>query len=239
MRKNILLILLTLPFITMANTIPLDKLIGQFNEKTDSQFISLDSTELPVNKPGMYLQKEPTEQLIKAYHDFKQQHPDIPFVVVSATRNYTYQNGIWQRKWDALYPKLKDEQKTAKEILKYSSMPGSSRHHWGTDIDITSVSSAFFKENKQGKILYQWLQENMPKYGFCRPYGEGRKGGYQPEEWHWSYKPISQNYLNEYKRLLKENKQSILTKLNFSGHNKITLDELLQEFVFDINSECN
>jgi len=227
-----------LPFMTMANTIPLEKLIGQFNEKSDQEFVALDSTELPVNKPGMYLQKEPTAQLIKAYHDFKKQHPNIPFIVVSATRNYDYQNGIWQRKRNALLAKLKNEQSIAKDILKYSSMPGSSRHHWGTDFDITSVSPEYFHHTAQGKILYQWLLDNMPKYGFCQPFNQGRLGGYYPEEWHWSYKPIAKNYLMQYKNVLEQDDQAILSKLNFAGHNKIKLKALLQEYVLDVSKDC-
>ncbi|MCX8601688.1 MULTISPECIES: M15 family metallopeptidase [unclassified Gilliamella] len=223
---------------TMAQTIPLNKLIGQFDEKQDSNFVALDSTILPVNKKGMYLQKEPTEQLIKAYNDFKAAHPDIPFIVVSATRNYTYQNGIWQRKWDALAKKINDPQKIAQEILKFSSMPGTSRHHWGTDIDITSVSSDYFKNDKKGIILYKWLQDNLAKYGFCQAFNEGRKGGYQPEEWHWSYKPIASQYIAQYKATLETNPQSIMQSLNFIGHDKIELQRLIKEYVLTVNQDC-
>lgn len=222
----------------MANSIPLDKLTGQFNEKTDTEFVSLDSTTLPVNKSGMYLQKEATEQLVQAYADFKKAHPKIPFIIVSATRNYTYQNGIWQRKWNAIFPKLKNEQLTAEDILRFSSMPGTSRHHWGTDIDITSVSSDYFRKDSQGKVLYQWLQENMPKYGFCQAFNEGRKGGYQPEEWHWSYKPIAKKYLAEYLRILEQDEEQVIGKLNFIGHNKISLKQLVHEYVSDVNLDC-
>lgn len=238
MKKIILLMLFTLSSVTMANQIELNKLIGQFDEKKDQDFISLDSTVLPVNKKGMYLQKEPTEQLIKAYQDFKKQYPNIPFVVVSATRNYSYQNGIWQRKWEGLFPKLKNEQQTALNILKYSSMPGSSRHHWGTDFDITSVSPDYFQNNPQGKILHQWLEKNMPNYGFCRPFSEGRKGGYQPEEWHWSYKPIAKDYLSQYQMLLQQGPDKIMSKLNFTGHTKITLLAFLKEYVLDVSADC-
>lgn len=223
---------------TMAQPIPLNKLIGQFDEKIDTNFVALDSTILPVNKKGMYLQKEPTQQLIKAYKDFKKEHPDIPFIIVSATRNYTYQNSIWQRKWGNLSDKLNDPQQIADEILKYSSMPGTSRHHWGTDIDITSVSSEYFQNDKKGIILYKWLQDNLPKYGFCQAFNEGRHGGYQPEEWHWSYKPIASQYIKQYKAIL-ENEPNIITQvLNFIGHDKIDLERLIKEYVLTVNTEC-
>lgn len=223
---------------TMAQTIPLNKLIGQFDEKKDSDFIALDSTELLVNKKGMYLQKEATEQLIKAFKDFRSTHPNIPFIVVSATRNYTYQNGIWQRKWDALSAKLNDPQKIAEEILKYSSMPGTSRHHWGSDVDITSVSSKYFRNDKKGIILYKWLQENLPKYGFCQAFNAGRKGGYQLEEWHWSYKPIASQYIAQYKAILESDPNTIMKMLKFTGHNKIKLESLVKEYVLTVNDDC-
>jgi zinc D-Ala-D-Ala carboxypeptidase len=222
----------------MAQTIPLTKLLGQFDEKKDDNFISLDSTVLEVNKKGMYLQKEATQQLIKAYHDFRKSYPNIPFIVVSATRNYVYQNSIWQRKWNALLPKLSDPQKIAKEILQYSSMPGTSRHHWGTDIDITSVSSEYFQYDPKGIILYKWLQENMPKYGFCQAFNEGRKGGYQPEEWHWSYKPIASQYIAEYKAILEHYPNTITQVLDFIGHDKIELEKLVKEYVLTVNNDC-
>ncbi|NUF27992.1 D-alanyl-D-alanine carboxypeptidase [Gilliamella bombicola] len=223
---------------TMAQTISLNKLTGQFDEKKDKDFITLDSTELPVNKKGMYLQKEAAEQLVKAFKDFKKEYPNIPFIVVSATRNYTYQSGIWQRKWDALSAKFNDPQKIAEEILKYSSMPGTSRHHWGTDVDITSVSSEYFRNDPKGIILYKWLQANLPKYGFCQAFNNGRSGGYQLEEWHWSYQPISSQYIAQYKAILERDPDAIMRILNFTGHDKIKLESLVKEYVLTVNADC-
>ncbi|MDF7666805.1 M15 family metallopeptidase [Orbaceae bacterium ESL0727] len=223
---------------TMAQSIPLNKLTGQFDEKQDNSFIALDSTLLPVNKKGMYLQKEPTQQLIKAYQDFKKIHPDIPFTIVSAMRNYNYQNGIWQRKWNSLTNQFSQPQQIAEEILKFSSMPGTSRHHWGTDVDITSVSSDYFKQDPKGKILNAWLQQNMANYGFCQPFNEGRKGGYLPEEWHWSYRPIASQYIAQYKAQLDSDPTKITYALNFAGHDKIQLEALVKEYVLQVNKNC-
>ena len=222
----------------MAEQIPINRLTGQFDEKRESTFIALDSTLLPVNKKGMYLQKEPTTQLIKAYQDFKKIHPNVPFIIVSATRNYEYQKGIWQRKWRGLSNKLSEPQQIAKAILQFSSMPGTSRHHWGTDVDITSVSSDFFKHDPKGKILHTWLQQNMKNYGFCQPFSEGRSGGYQPEEWHWSYRPIAKQYIAEYKAQLERDPNKITSTLNFIGHDKITLLALVKEYVLQVNKAC-
>lgn len=221
-----------------STVIPLNELIGQYNEKTHSNFIALDSTILPVNKKGMYLQTEPTKQLILAYQAFKKQHPTIPFVIVSATRNYTYQNGIWQRKWQNLFPQYKDAMKTASAILQYSSMPGTSRHHWGTDVDITSLSSDYFRKDTQGKILYAWLLENMPKFGFCQAFTEGRNSGYQPEEWHWSYQPIAKLYIQQYKEIMDKQPEAIIEKLTFKGHADLEMKQIIEQYVYSVNAEC-
>ena len=50
-------------------------------------------------------------------------------------------------------------------------MPATSRHHWGTDMDINSVEDDYFKDGK-GKKVYRWLVENASKYGFCQVYSD-------------------------------------------------------------------
>lgn len=232
------LLFLSNPWAIAKTAISLNELLGQFDESKQPEFIALDKTDLPVNKPGMYLRKKVAAKLILAYHDFKQAHPNIPFVIVSATRNYSYQNAIWQRKWHALYPTTRNSAKTANAILAYSSMPGTSRHHWGTDVDITRVESNYFLQNSKGKVLYQWLKENMPKYGFCQAYSPGRNGGYNIEEWHWSYVPIAKKYLKTYHWYMKNDPKQIIQRLNFIGHNKLNMKALIMEYVFTINPQC-
>lgn len=234
--------LVTLPILfssfCAAESISIEQLTGHFDEKADLNFIALDETQLPVNKKGMYLQKEVAQQLTQAYQDFKKEHPDVPFVVVSATRNYQYQNGIWTRKWQEKYSKINDAQKTAEDILQFSSMPGTSRHHWGTDFDLTSLDPDYFVSNPKGQILNAWLIENMPKYGFCKPYTKGRNGGYQPEDWHWSYLPISRQYLTQYKEAFEQSPEKLVAQFDFKGANEITLHKLIKEFVFEIDANC-
>ena len=72
-------------------------------------------------------------------------------------------------------------------------MPSTSRHHWGTDIDINSVNPEYF-ETAKGKKEYEWLVKNAPAFGYCQvysPMGIERPDGYQEEKWHWSYLPIA------------------------------------------------
>ena len=78
-------------------------------------------------------------------------------------------------------------------------MPSTSRHHWGTDLDINSLSNSYFTEGK-GKKEYNWLQKNASKFGFYQVYTSKENGrkGYNEEKWHWTYLPLSSKYLNYY-----------------------------------------
>jgi hypothetical protein len=82
-------------------------------------------------------------------------------------------------------------------ILKFSSLPGTSRHHWGTDVDFNSATVADWQPATLGKnqgrffALGQWLQANASRVGLVQAYTFGRTGGYNEEPWHYSYAPIS------------------------------------------------
>lgn len=94
------------------------------------------------------------------------------------------------------------ERSIATCILKYNSMPGSSRHHWGSDIDINSTENSYWT-GTTGKKIKTWLDANAEKYGFCQPYaGKSagiRKAGYNDEAWHWSYMPLAADMLAEHR----------------------------------------
>jgi hypothetical protein len=86
-------------------------------------------------------------------------------------------------------------------ILAWSAIPGGSRHHWGTDIDVADMNavSADYKvqlvqsEYEKGGVferLSNWLDENLSRFGFFRPFSTDR-GGVCPEPWHISYAPVS------------------------------------------------
>ncbi|MEL7163682.1 MAG: M15 family metallopeptidase, partial [Bacteroidota bacterium] len=126
----------------------------------------------------------------------------VSLIMVSATRNFARQKQIWEAKWngqrllegkekaDEVYPDPADR---ARAILRYSSMPGTSRHHWGTDIDLNALTNGYFKSGV-GKQVFEWLTAHAHEYGFCQPYtpkGETRPNGYEEERWHWSYLPLA------------------------------------------------
>ncbi|MFN4215935.1 MAG: M15 family metallopeptidase [Brevinematales bacterium] len=123
----------------------------------------------------------------------------ISLVVVSAFRSFDDQKRIWETKWKRFASSHPDPMKRCLTILRYSSAPGTSRHHWGTDVDLVSINPNFFK-TKQGQRILAWLETHAPSYGFERPYTplSQRTGGYEEEPWHWSYRLLATNYLSLY-----------------------------------------
>jgi LAS superfamily LD-carboxypeptidase LdcB len=171
-------------------------LTGRFAPESHADFVPVASA-YTIN--GTYMRKEAYDALVMM---FKAASRDgVNLVIVSGTRNHARQTEIWSEKWN----RLTDEPaERARAILTYSSMPGTSRHHWGTDIDLNSVEPEYF-ETTNGKKVYAWLQENAIKFGYFQPYivhGDARETGYNEEKWHWSYYPIADQLLRAYKRMI-------------------------------------
>lgn len=170
--------------------------MGQFDPTDDDRFVTIEDTY--ANRSGMRLRKEAYTAYLELYRAAKKD--GISLIIKSATRNFDYQKGIWERKWTGKQilsdgtnaADIADLKKRALEILQYSSMPGTSRHHWGTDIDLNAFNNGYF-ESGEGLKVYNWLTANAPAYGFCQPYTSKSNGrtGYNEEKWHWSYMPLS------------------------------------------------
>lgn len=180
----------------------------------------------------------------QAWQAFQRMHAaaakdGITLRILSATRNFDYQKGIWERKWDQRSGgrSVSDEQAAgiAKDILLYSSMPGSSRHHWGTDIDLNALESAYF-DTAEGRKLYTWLQKHAADYGFCQTYTSkigGSRTGYEEEKWHWSYLPLSTVYLEAYRRQV-----SYEDIRGFAGSKAARGVRLIEDYVMGIDKGC-
>jgi LAS superfamily LD-carboxypeptidase LdcB len=95
-------------------------------------------------------------------------------------------------------------------VLRWSALPGASRHHWGTDFDV--YDAAAMPEGYQIQLtpeevegagifapMHDWLDSSFEgdSLGFYRPYGTD-KGGVAPERWHLSYAPIADIYAREH-----------------------------------------
>ena len=215
---------------------------GQFIPSKNKSFILLNTVKIPTNNRKHYLRKEAASALLKLYKDFHKDHPKIPFKVISSTRNFYDQKAIWESKWNGkklvdgqkLNKTIKDHLKRALVILKYSSMPGTSRHHWGTDFDLNSLNNSYFSKG-EGKILYNWMKKNAHKYGFCQPYTSGRNRGYYEEKWHWSYLPLSKRFLYDWNKYYNDD-EKFMKSLNFDGIKKS--GELSPIYVNSINRNC-
>lgn len=176
-------------------------LLGRFDQQQDDRFIKLDDQYTRGSARSQYLRKE-TYEAFKRMAEAAQQE-GVQLVIVSATRNFFQQKTIWERKWQA-EAAIENEVDRAKKILLFSSMPGTSRHHWGTDIDLNNLNNSYF-ETGEGLKIYTWLKAHAHKYGFCQPYTskEGGRTGYEEERWHWSYTPLSNEFLKAYKQTIR------------------------------------
>jgi LAS superfamily LD-carboxypeptidase LdcB len=136
----------------------------------------------------------------------------IALAIRSGFRDYATQRAIWNSKWRGERPLLSrrgvalDRRQLADHemvdvILTWSSIPGGSRHHWGTDVDVIDTLAVppnykvrlvqeEYAANGIFAKLNEWLDANLARFGFFRPYRTDR-GGYCPEPWHISYAPVA------------------------------------------------
>lgn len=200
-----------LPTVNCSQAQPISKayLLGQFDETNDSRFVKIDSQYARGSAVGKFLRKESYEAFAKMAQAAKKD--GVILFIISATRNFTSQKVIWENKWDGKTPvegknltTIADLPERAKMILLYSSMPGTSRHHWGTDMDLNSLDNSYFASG-EGLKIYQWLHAHASAFGFCQPYTSKVTGrtGYEEEKWHWSYLQLSKELLKEYKKQIR------------------------------------
>ncbi|MDH4199912.1 MAG: M15 family metallopeptidase [Spirochaetia bacterium] len=248
--KNILFFSIT--FSLLANDKIVDlTLSGKYNP---SQYPAIFKT-VPVayaTQDGMYLHKDALEAFIEMAQNAKKAGFDI--FIISAIRDFNSQKYIWESKFNGerlvngmdLKKKYPDIRTRALKILEYSSMPGTSRHHWGTDIDIgfdlknsgNMLNNEVYASGK-GKEFYSWMLQYASDYGFCQPYkntpkvrNPGLKHGYQQEKWHWSYQPLSSKYL---KIFLKHSENYIPSGFDGSSVAK----SMYLDYVQNIDKSCD
>ncbi|MGB1316965.1 MAG: M15 family metallopeptidase, partial [Flavobacteriales bacterium] len=183
----------------------LDRIMGKVNYAQDAWF-----SKIPVaiaNKEGMYLRTGALEAFQRMRTAAAKD--GVALRIMSAARSFNHQKRIWEGKWNGtrlvegknMKTAFPDPSDRARVIMKYSSMPGTSRHHWGTDIDINSFNPSYFGSGK-GKKEYDWLVNNAHKFGFCQTYtkkDKERPNGYEEEKWHWTYLPIATPLLAYFK----------------------------------------
>lgn len=222
----------------------IEYLLGQYDPAVNEKFISLKKASIPSDGREHFLRIEAAEALKKVFLDFNKQYPKIKLWIASSTRTYLQQKIIWESKWkNELKNRTKkntnisDSNEIHLKILKYSSMPGTSRHHWGTDIDFNVLENSYYNSG-DGKIIYNWMKKNMRKYGFCQVYNIGRNTGYQEERWHWSYIPLSKKFTEDWIKIFKNDPKKFLSKIEFNGAELKNILELAIIYVTSINPDC-
>jgi LAS superfamily LD-carboxypeptidase LdcB len=215
-------------------------LMGKFDPAQREDFILIPK-EYTTNGNAMYLRKETLDAFLKMQDTADKN--EIELKIASATRNFDYQKNIWNNKWTGvvfvdgqnLLKSITDGLERFKKILEYSAAPGTSRHHWGADIDINEANPEYF-EGENGEEVYEWLTKNAFLFGFCQPYnlkGSNRPTGYSEEKWHWSYLPLAKNFTQEYKNLITN------TDINgFLGDEYVPELDLINNYILGINPEC-
>lgn len=215
-------------------------LMGKFSASKRNDFIKVNKKYTP--RAGMYLQRQAYDAYRAMYDHAK--HDGINLVIRSATRSFYQQKSIWEAKWDGkrkvgnirnIKRAIKDPTSRAVKILEYSSMPGSSRHHWGTDVDLNAFNNHYFEHGK-GKRTYEWLRNNAARYGFCQPYtakGNNRPNGYNEEKWHWSFHPLSQHYTRQASLRMHDNNFG-----GFRGSKTAPRIGIVSNYVLGIDPSC-
>lgn len=145
----------------------------------------------------------------------------VALLPVSSFRDFSRQQLIWNEKFHGQRPVHDDAGHSLKrsgfsdadwlhKILRYSALPGLSRHHWGTEIDVfdgdavqrgirPQLLPSEFCAGGPCSALNDWLSRHALAFGFFRPYRHDN-GGIAPEPWHLSFAPVSRHLLAEFPR---------------------------------------
>ena len=177
---------------------------------------------------------------------------------LSGFRSFEQQLSIWNRKalgklavLDSNAVPLDIEKLSEKElvfaILRWSALPGASRHHWGTDLDVYDANARpegyeielIPEEVNAGGMfgpLHEWLDGRIADgaaFGFFRPYDKDRQG-VAPERWHLSHAPTAAGYEQQFTReLFRKAIQKAHVELEAALLRN--LDEICERFVTNVN----
>ncbi|MFB3079765.1 MAG: M15 family metallopeptidase [Lysobacterales bacterium] len=169
-----------------------------------------DSHVLPIEELGIQLHPLTAQ----AFLALKAMAADdgIELEAVSAFRTFNTQREIWNAKYRGERPlydvdgvelehSVLNKSELVTTILRWSALPGASRHHWGTDLDI--IDRAAVPEGYRVRLmkdefasdgvfwkLGDWLDSRLSQTDFYRPY-MGSGDGIQSEPWHLSFAPVS------------------------------------------------
>ncbi|MGY3687921.1 M15 family metallopeptidase [Vibrio coralliilyticus] len=178
--------------------------------------------------------------------------------IASGFRDFERQKAIWNRKMagqTAILDQnsqpldnhnLSDLEKVM-AILRWSALPGASRHHWGCDFDVFDRSSLpqdtqlqlepwEYLTGHQAKF-YRWLKDSLTEFGFFFPYAKDQ-GGVAAEPWHISHSATASSCLSQ---LSLETLQKELINSGIQGEEMVlsNLETIYNQFVTNISNEVD
>lgn len=211
---------------------------------------------VPVEGTKFFVHKQMLSDFLKLQREAREAGFDLQ--ITSAFRDYERQLKIWNAKASGQRVLIDDQEKPLEfsrlspreiiyAILRWSALPGFSRHHWGTDIDVFDGHTQTLEAvklvpsecigNGPAAKLHEWLDSRIDQdeaFGFYRPYKTDR-GGVSPERWHLSYAPLSTRILSSltltlFRKNLEENDILLKHILLEDAH------DIFERFVVNIDS---
>ena len=217
---------------------------NQDNEYSISELMGKE--EITLYGEGINLRKEAHDAFLAmkkaAYSD------GVDIKIVSSYRDFYRQEAIWEGKYQR-YTEEEDMPPMAAidKIIEYSTIPGTSRHHWGTDIDIIDgyrktdgdvLVPEKFEAGGPFEDFKNWMDANSKKFDFYLVYtNDPKRKGFKYEPWHYSYAPISIPMLTAFRS---KNIQALLEKEDFEGCEHFTkgfVRSYIRNNILDINTE--
>jgi LAS superfamily LD-carboxypeptidase LdcB len=180
----------------------------------------------------------------------------LDLVAFSSFRDFDRQLAIWNGKFRGerpmqdragrpLSPGSLSAAERVAAILWWSALPGTSRHHWGTDFDVMDLAAlppgyriqvvpAEYQAGGPFARLTTWLDAHMHAFGFFRPYATDR-GGVAPEPWHLSYAPVA---VEAQRALSLEGLRSVLADAQIDGKEEVleSLAANFQRYVVEVDA---
>ncbi len=203
-------------------------LMGKYDYRHDTSFVKVPAA---YSKNTVYLQRRTYEAFDRMREAAAKD--GVKLVILSGTRSFYDQACKWEGKWKSpKFSGIAEPHEKVTQLLRWWSMPGTSRHHWGTDVDLTNLNISWYT-TPAGKKMYEWMQKNAFKYGFVQPFTANRSTGYQEEKWHWSYVPLAKTYLDAYVRNI--------TYADLTGCKGTSVAKdlrIIERWVQGINPEC-
>lgn len=172
--------------------------------------------------------------------------------IASGFRDFERQRSIWNRKFNGAAPlySISGEALDATSLsigerieamMTWSAVPGTSRHHWGTDLDVfdprpfadgkrqLELVPAEYERGGPCHELALWLYHHAEDFGFFFPYRQYR-GGVAAEPWHLSYRTSAEQ---AHQQLSEEVLRQVLSDDSIAGHDYLLarVGELKERFI--------